>query len=69
MRVVIFWSMCHLSLGHEKKALLNSHCHKIYSYCEHFGFYTSTTSFTDHGSFLVIKIKFIYEYTKTNMYV
>ena len=22
MRVVIFWTMCHLSLGHEKKALL-----------------------------------------------
>ena len=22
MRVVIFWIMCHLSLGHEKKALL-----------------------------------------------
>ena len=22
MRVVIFWNMCHLSLGHEKKALL-----------------------------------------------
>ena len=24
MRVVIFWTMCHLSLGHEKKALLRS---------------------------------------------
>ena len=24
MRVVIFWIMCHLSLGHEKKALLSS---------------------------------------------
>ena len=23
MRVVIFWTMCHLSLGHEKKASLN----------------------------------------------
>ena len=23
MRVVIFWAMCHHSLGHEKKALLN----------------------------------------------
>ena len=23
MRVVIFWIVCHLSLGHEKKALLN----------------------------------------------
>ena len=23
MRVVIFWTVCHLSLGHEKKALLN----------------------------------------------
>ena len=22
MRVVIFWAMCHHSLGHEKKALL-----------------------------------------------
>ena len=24
MRVVVFWTMCHHSLGHEKKALLNS---------------------------------------------
>ena len=24
MRVVIFWTMCHHSLGHEKKALLSS---------------------------------------------
>ena len=24
MRIVIFWIMCHLSLGHEKKALLNT---------------------------------------------
>ena len=24
MRVVIFWAMCHHSLGHEKKALLRS---------------------------------------------
>ena len=24
MRVVIFWIMCHLSLGHEKKAFLNA---------------------------------------------
>ena len=25
MRVVIFWTMCHHSLGHEKKALLSIH--------------------------------------------
>ena len=24
MRVAIFWIMCHLSLGHEKKALLSA---------------------------------------------
>ena len=24
MRIVIFWTMCHLSLGHEKKVLLTS---------------------------------------------
>ena len=28
MRVVIFWTMCHLPLGHEKKALLNSNASK-----------------------------------------
>ena len=26
MRVVIFWTMCHHSLGHEKKALLIALC-------------------------------------------
>ena len=30
MRVVIFWIMCHLSLGHEKKALLSpTFCHIV----------------------------------------
>ena len=32
MRVVIFWAMCHHSLGHEKKALLSVSVVPIFPY-------------------------------------